>query len=113
MGITEMDETTNISLERGRKPPLSLPPVDFPTHGLAEFVYLKSIFFFWQNVSLGNLSTPPPCTLTRRQAAIASVLEPMLKRANLGPGHILPPLRDGVYGERWGWAAADVTAGPT
>ena len=40
-----MDETTNISLERGRKPPLSLPPVDFPTHGLAEFVYLKFIFF--------------------------------------------------------------------
>ena len=33
--------------------------------------------------------------------------------ANLGSGHILPPLRGGVYGERWGWAAADVTAGPT
>ena len=38
--------------------------------------------------------------------------EKRARRANLGSGHILPPSRGGVYGERWGWAAADVTAGP-
>ena len=83
-------------------------------HGLAEFLFLKFNPFFSKIIeSLENVITHPPCILIKGQKAIRPASGLMPRCANLGSGHILPPLWDGVYGERWGWAAADVTAGPT
>ena len=78
------------------------------------FKYFKFKFFFCALMySWGILAIRPTYILIWKPDASASVLGPVIWRANLGSGHILPPLWDGVYGERRGWAAADVTAGPT
>ena len=82
--------------------------------GSHNFYFGNSNSFFREKWFLSaNLVLRPPCILASKQEACASVLRPLLRRANLGSGHILPPRRGGSYGERWGWAAAGVTAGPT
>ena len=77
-----------------------------------KFIFVEIILFSLKK-KLRNLAKTASIHTQLKVAGRRVYVEARGRRANLGFGHILPPLRDGVYGERWGWAAADVTAGPT
>ena len=72
-----------------------------------QFVY------FFPRKKLSNLATTAIIHTQLKAGGHRICFEARARCANLGSGHILSPLWDGVYGERWGWAAADVAAGPT
>ena len=76
-----------------------------------KFIFVEIILFLKKK--LRNLAKAASMYTQLKVEGRRVCVEARGRRANLGFGHILPPLRDGVYGERWGWAAADVTAGPT
>ena len=89
-----------------------------------EMNRVSSLVFFFVNLNILNLQfflkknlgflAKTASMHTRLMAGgHRTCFETSASCANLGSGHILPPLRGGVYGERWGWAAAGVTAGPT